>query len=180
MQDFHQILKIAQSGVVHRLGNPIVFRFDDFEVNGTEIIPQQFVRSHQRVAHAELRVVFVDFGQALRQFGPEPFHGGLCAVVGGYVGYVRPVMRRNEFQILLLKLRPCSRDDSSNNKSLPAGELSSMPTRTPSASVRFDEFDGIGRVAERFAHLAALFVAHDARVVHVAEGTSPRYSKAGR
>src|SRR5690606_18141811 len=45
----------------------------------------------------------------------------------------QPLIKRNEFQILLVKFRPCSHKDSSNNKSLPAGELNNIPTRTPSA-----------------------------------------------
>ena len=44
-----------------------------------------------------------------------------------------PLMRRVAFHILLEKFLPCSHKDSSNGKSLPAGEDKSIPTLTPSA-----------------------------------------------
>ena len=44
-----------------------------------------------------------------------------------------PAVNRYAFPILFAKFRPCSHSFSSNGKSFPAGEVSSMPTRTPSA-----------------------------------------------
>ena len=45
----------------------------------------------------------------------------------------QPFTRRKAFQILLLKLRPCSQSASSNKISFPAGAESIIPIRTPSA-----------------------------------------------
>ena len=45
----------------------------------------------------------------------------------------QPLTSLNAFQILLLKLRPCSHSASSKRISLPAGAESIMPIRTPSA-----------------------------------------------
>ena len=44
-----------------------------------------------------------------------------------------PLINLKAFHILLEKLRPCSTWLSSNKISLPAGELSNIPIRTPSA-----------------------------------------------
>ncbi len=52
---------------------------------------------------------------------------------GMVVSTFHPRINRYAFHILLVKFRPCSVNDSSNNKSPPAGEHSNIPTRTPSA-----------------------------------------------
>ena len=54
------------------------------------------------------------------------------------------LIKRSAFHILLEKLRPCSQSFSSNNKSLPAGALNNMPTRTPSAPYWFINSIGSG------------------------------------
>src|ERR1051326_5808193 len=46
---------------------------------------------------------------------------------------LHPFIKRNAFQILFEKFLPCSQYASSNGRSFPAGEHSSIPTRTPSA-----------------------------------------------
>src|SRR5690606_10288473 len=45
----------------------------------------------------------------------------------------QPFTSLKAFHILLLKFRPCSQSFISNKRSLPAGELNSMPVLTPSA-----------------------------------------------
>src|SRR5690606_237726 len=55
-------------------------------------------------------------------------------------------IRRNAFHILFEKFLPCSQYDSSNNKSLPAGEQSNIPTRTPSAPNLLINSSGSGQL----------------------------------
>ena len=84
--------------------------------------------------------------------------------------------RRKAFQTLLLKLRPCSHKPSSKSRSLPAGLLSSMPTRTPSAPYCLIRSSGSGLLPR----LLLIFRPCLSRTMPVrytlVKGTSPRYS----
>ena len=70
------------------------------------------------------------------KFGADGVRMGmmLSALLGCSISAVsQPLTRRKAFHILLLKLRPCSQRLSSKRMSLPAGALSIIPIRTPSA-----------------------------------------------
>src|SRR5690606_17791793 len=65
-----------------------------------------------------------------------------CPAVGGASVLSQPFTKRNAFQILFAKLRPCSQYASSNMRSLPEGEDMSIPTRRP--SVPYCSINSIG------------------------------------
>ena len=70
---------------------------------------------------------------ALAAFAAAWLAAAAFALAAGESLTVQPLTKRKAFQILLQKLRPCSHITSSNGKSLPAGEVSNIPTLTPSA-----------------------------------------------
>jgi len=62
----------------------------------------------------------------------------------------QPFTKRNAFHILLLKLRPCSHNASSNKISFPAGAASIIPIRTPSAPYLSISSNGSGELPKDF------------------------------
>jgi len=157
---------------VHRrpVGRLPVARFHHFKVPSGELVPEQAVQLHQRFRNAVFGKILFDLAERTVQHRVEPGYGEPVAVaLRQRVVHLPAVYQPVSVPYLVAEVASLFAQRVVEQQVV-AGRRAQQH-RQPYAvgPVLFDQVERIGRIAERFAHLATQFVADDAGQVDVPE-----------
>ena len=175
----HEGMEHAQEGVevvnYFRKGAAVdgraVCGLDHLEVPGGELVAEETVDRHEGFGDSELGEEVVDFGDGGGELAPEPF-GGHAADFGLFESFVHaPALDEAEgVPDFVAEVAALLHELVVVHDVVAGGGGEHQAHADAVGAIVADEVEGVGRVAERLAHLAADGVADDACEVNVVEG----------
>ena len=171
MQYAHQLVE-ERAGRVERcrIDRLSVGRFHHLEVEAAEVVPEEFVGSFERLRDAVGLEVLVDFAQRAAQRLAEPLHGqAVVFVLRGLVVRRPAVHQAVGVPYLVAEIAALLAERFVEHHVVARRRGDEHRHAHAVGAVFGDQVERVGRVAQLLGHLAADFVADDAREIDVAE-----------
>ena len=171
MQHPHQFVEKSDRGVERRPVDRLsVGRLDHLEIPARKFVPEQLVYQHQRFGNAVFGEMLLDLTQRLLEHRVEPAdcRGVAFALREAFVD--RPAAYQTvSVPYFVAEVAALLAERIVEQQVVACGRAQQHGHAYAVGPVLRDQVERVGRVAERFAHLAAQLVADDSRQVDVAE-----------